>query len=132
MNGNSYYITISFIPCKSNSSNCLNLSLFYLYICTIQQLSIYFFKQTLQQYSLFHSLFYLNIFFYSFISFKYYIFYSLFIIISHQQLTEITNGHNQILPTHRRCYHRKSTQCNQKPPQNQFLSNQSQIPKFQN
>jgi hypothetical protein len=40
------------------------------------------------------SLLYLNILFYSFISFKY-IFFSFFIIISSQQLTEITNGHNQ-------------------------------------
>ena len=95
-----------------------------------------------------HSLFYLNILFYSFISFKYYIFYSFFIIISRQHLSKITNSHNQILPTHRRRHHhhhhRKSTQSNQnplrpppwincqppqtqqKPLQNQFLSNQTE------
>jgi hypothetical protein len=47
----------------------------YLYFISIFTLSVIFYLFLLQQYSLFHSLLYLNIFFYSFISFKYYIFY---------------------------------------------------------
>ena len=129
---------------KSNSSNSLILSLFYLYICIIQQLSIYFFRQTLQQYSLFHSLLYLNILFYSFISFKYYIFYSFFIIISRQQLTEITNDDNQILPTHaavttttvnqpratktHRDHHRESTVNHHKPKKKTQIRHDSTTP----
>ena len=121
---------------KVISNSPLNLSLFYLYIYTIQQLSIYFFRQTLQQYSLFHSLLYLNILFYSFISFKYYIYFLFFIIISRQ----ITNSHNQILPIH--CYRRhhhhhcKSTQSNHHKinfsAQNHHTESNSKVSKLKN
>ena len=59
-------------------SNSLSIFLYTLSSSTIYSLSIIF-KYT---------------FFFSFIPFKYYIFYSFFIIISRQQLPEITNSHN--------------------------------------
>ena len=43
----------NFNPCIIYLEHLQQLCLFYLYMCTIQQLSIYFFRYTLQQHSLF-------------------------------------------------------------------------------
>ena len=100
------------------------ISILFLYLHYSTTLYLFLF----QQYSLFHSLLYLNIFFYSFILFK----YILFILLYYYFPQKITNYHNKSFPpvtttttvnqpraTKNHCnHHRESTINHHKPNKN--------------